>query len=145
MRSIQRAIRHFAELSATNVSVSIAFFFIIWNFNWPRIFFHHFVSTWAVKKMKSSDPDARRIIRTCGYRRSQKDCYSVDNDHHVETVCQCFGDGCNSAANLSIFSFISTLTLVSGFYISIWICLFLSVNTYSQIYFLPFFYVIFIC
>lgn len=69
--------------------------------------------------MKKSDPDARRVIRTCGFRRSDKDCYFVDNDHHEETVCQCFGDGCNSAAVLSIFSFVPTLALVLLTYISI--------------------------
>lgn len=67
----------------------------------------------AVKFLKSNDIDASRVIRTCGFRRSDKDCYSVDNDHHLETVCQCFGDGCNSASNVSIFSLIGTLFFAS--------------------------------
>lgn len=61
-----------------------------------------------VKFLKSTDLIQSRVIRTCGYKRAPYECYHADNDHHLETVCQCFEDGCNSAANLSMFSVITT-------------------------------------
>ncbi|XP_055309592.1 uncharacterized protein LOC129573249 [Sitodiplosis mosellana] len=69
--------------------------------------------TYKFKFLKKTDLDASRVVRTCGYRRSMKECYIVDNDHHMESVCQCFEDGCNTAQNLSIFSIISTLVIAS--------------------------------
>lgn len=48
--------------------------------------------------------DLRRVVRSCGWERSKNPCYKADNDDHLETVCQCFTDGCNSATNISIFS-----------------------------------------
>lgn len=70
-----------------------------------------------VKLLKKTDLDASRVVRTCGYQRSQKECYSVDNDHHMESVCQCFEDGCNTAPiSQSIFSLLSTLVMASTIY-----------------------------
>lgn len=36
-----------------------------------------------------------RVVRSCGYEKSENECYRADNDHHLEEVCQCFNDGCN--------------------------------------------------
>lgn len=55
-------------------------------------------------------------VRTCGYRKATKDCYLADNDHHLESVCQCFEDGCNSAPNLSALSILSTLAAATTLY-----------------------------
>lgn len=43
--------------------------------------------------------DEERIIRSCGWMQtlSNFSCYKDDNQHRLETVCQCFTDGCNSA------------------------------------------------
>ncbi|XP_063386654.1 uncharacterized protein LOC134672629 isoform X2 [Cydia fagiglandana] len=40
-----------------------------------------------------------RITRGCGWVRAPQnlDCYKADNHDHLETVCQCFEDGCNGA------------------------------------------------
>lgn len=90
----------------------------------------------SVKFLKKTDQDKTRVIRTCGYRKSNTPCYSVDNDHHLENVCQCFDDGCNSASNKSILSIISTLILVSTRWFIAWLwnctqtCLWLYHNTF---------------
>lgn len=54
---------------------------------------------------KGHDPEVR-ITRGCGWVRHKRDCYKADNDDHLETVCQCFTDDCNSADNTN-FSIIS--------------------------------------
>ncbi|KAM3957951.1 uncharacterized protein ACR2FA_008095 [Aphomia sociella] len=41
-----------------------------------------------------------RVYRSCGWVKHKKECYNNDNKDHLETVCQCFGDMCNSAATL---------------------------------------------
>lgn len=38
-----------------------------------------------------------RVTRGCGWVRHHKDCYKADNADHLETVCQCFDNYCNSA------------------------------------------------
>lgn len=46
--------------------------------------------------------DVYRVIRKCGYERHpHKDCYTVKNSDHDETVCQCFENGCNSSAGVT--------------------------------------------
>lgn len=71
----------------------------------------------AVKLLKKTDLDARRVVRTCAYQRSPKACYSFENDHHMEMVCQCFEDGCNTAPHsLSILSVLSTFVVASAAY-----------------------------
>ncbi|CAG9788920.1 unnamed protein product [Diatraea saccharalis] len=40
-----------------------------------------------------------RVMRGCGWVRHHRDCYKADNEDHLETVCQCFTDDCNSALN----------------------------------------------
>lgn len=72
------------------------------NIHWFLLFY--FI---AVKFLKSTDLAASRIVRSCGREKSTKDCYNADNDHHFETVCQCFSDGCNGADNLPVFHLIS--------------------------------------
>ncbi|KAJ2941205.1 hypothetical protein O0L34_g10438 [Tuta absoluta] len=37
-----------------------------------------------------------RVTRGCGWVRHHKECYRADNHDHLETVCQCFSDHCNS-------------------------------------------------
>ncbi|XP_047522066.1 uncharacterized protein LOC125060979 [Pieris napi] len=39
-----------------------------------------------------------RVTRGCGWVKHHRDCYKADNEDHLETVCQCFTDDCNSAA-----------------------------------------------
>uniref|UniRef100_A0A8D8T3T7 Protein quiver n=2 Tax=Cacopsylla melanoneura TaxID=428564 RepID=A0A8D8T3T7_9HEMI len=48
------------------------------------------------------DYDIYRVIRKCGFRRHHKDCYTVKNADHDETVCQCFEDGCNSSSSNTV-------------------------------------------
>lgn len=38
-----------------------------------------------------------RVTRGCGWLKGRKDCYKADSETHLETVCQCFTDECNSA------------------------------------------------
>lgn len=49
----------------------------------------------------------RRVVRACGWERSHRPCYKADNDDHLETVCQCFTDGCNGAAGMGAISAIA--------------------------------------
>ncbi|XP_073954306.1 uncharacterized protein isoform X2 [Choristoneura fumiferana] len=42
-----------------------------------------------------------RVTRGCGWIRSDKPCYRADNSDHLETVCQCFHDHCNSGEMVS--------------------------------------------
>lgn len=46
--------------------------------------------------------DLQRTIRSCGWVKTNErvTCYKADNDDHLETVCQCFQDGCNGAATV---------------------------------------------
>ncbi|XP_055638358.1 uncharacterized protein LOC129776635 [Toxorhynchites rutilus septentrionalis] len=46
--------------------------------------------------------DHKRVVRDCGYERSKSDCYMADNDDHLETVCQCWTDGCNGSATMHL-------------------------------------------
>lgn len=59
--------------------------------------------------------DLRRTIRSCGWIRKSTNalCYKADNDDHLETVCQCFEDGCNSATGLRRFSIIAVLLITT--------------------------------
>ncbi|XP_067009795.1 uncharacterized protein [Anabrus simplex] len=50
-----------------------------------------------------------RVVRTCSYHRHKNPCYSVDDDDHVEEVCQCDTDGCNSAPSRTL---LPSLTLL---------------------------------
>ncbi|XP_049876449.1 uncharacterized protein LOC126374039 [Pectinophora gossypiella] len=45
---------------------------------------------------KHYEPEVR-VTRGCGWRQHYKPCYKADNEDHLETVCQCFTDACNSA------------------------------------------------
>lgn len=65
------------------------------------LLFYFFYTKIAVKFLKSSDARTNRVIRSCAHLRSQRECYSADNDHHLENVCQCFTDGCNNSDRLS--------------------------------------------
>lgn len=49
---------------------------------------------------KGYEPDIR-VTRSCGWVRHRRDCYKADNEDHLETVCQCFSDDCNSADTLN--------------------------------------------
>ncbi|XP_028029338.1 uncharacterized protein LOC114242399 isoform X1 [Bombyx mandarina] len=42
-----------------------------------------------------------RITRSCGWIKHKRACYTADNKDHLETVCQCFGDMCNSASTIT--------------------------------------------
>ncbi|XP_008483904.1 uncharacterized protein LOC103520580, partial [Diaphorina citri] len=57
------------------------------------------------------DYDIYRVVRKCGYRRHHKDCYTVRNADHEETVCQCFEDGCNSSSSTSASILILSLSI----------------------------------
>ncbi|XP_047992843.1 uncharacterized protein LOC125231432 [Leguminivora glycinivorella] len=43
-----------------------------------------------------------RVHRGCGWVRSRRACYKADNDDHLETVCQCFDDGCNGGNSVVV-------------------------------------------
>ncbi|KAH9640334.1 hypothetical protein HF086_001686 [Spodoptera exigua] len=45
---------------------------------------------------KGYEPEVR-VTRSCGWVRHHRDCYKADNEDHLETVCQCFDNECNSA------------------------------------------------
>ncbi|XP_026322751.1 uncharacterized protein LOC113232294 [Hyposmocoma kahamanoa] len=56
---------------------------------------------------KNYEPEVR-VTRGCGWKRFYRDCYKADNEDHLETVCQCFSDDCNSSKqNSSCFSIIA--------------------------------------
>uniref|UniRef100_A0A182PMQ4 Uncharacterized protein n=1 Tax=Anopheles epiroticus TaxID=199890 RepID=A0A182PMQ4_9DIPT len=46
-------------------------------------------------------PDHERIVRECGYERSRRPCYKVDNGGHEEHVCHCSTDGCNGGSQIA--------------------------------------------
>lgn len=43
-----------------------------------------------------------RIVRSCGWIKSSHPCAHQDSFDLTETVCQCFDDGCNGSAFVSI-------------------------------------------
>ncbi|GBP08941.1 hypothetical protein EVAR_78314_1 [Eumeta japonica] len=59
-----------------------------------------------------------RVNRGCGWVRDRRECYKADNEDHLETVCQCFTDGCNAApaqvpeSALAIYGLLVVLTSV---------------------------------
>ncbi|XP_068617955.1 uncharacterized protein [Battus philenor] len=57
---------------------------------------------------KGHDPEVR-VTRGCGWVRHRRDCYKADNEDHLETVCQCFTDDCNTGATVG-----STAALVAA-------------------------------
>ncbi|XP_055548200.1 uncharacterized protein LOC129731866 [Wyeomyia smithii] len=59
-----------------------------------------------------------RVVRDCGYERSNTDCYKADNEGHLETVCQCWTDGCNSAVRNGhvLVQFVGFIVLLKLFY-----------------------------
>lgn len=98
----------FAELSRTNVSISFPLGtteIVYFNFTYSCIVL-------VVKFLDSGDSRTNRVIRSCGLERSERACYNADNDHHLEEVCQCFSDGCNSSGRLSA----AVFTLILPFY-----------------------------
>lgn len=54
-----------------------------------------------------------RIIRSCGFSKSQHDCYMTKNPPVTTEVCQCEGDGCNGSqrVNLSFVALFSAIWL----------------------------------
>lgn len=54
-----------------------------------------------------------RVIRSCGWEKDDKDCYSTVLEEYNTYVCQCFEDGCNSASmlSLSVAGVVSTIAL----------------------------------
>jgi len=58
--------------------------------------------------------NTRRIVRTCGYLPERTNCYSADNAFHLETVCQCFEDGCNNSGTYSFVSIAAILIALAG-------------------------------
>ncbi|CAH0663884.1 unnamed protein product [Spodoptera exigua] len=58
-----------------------------------------------------------RVTRGCGWVRHEKDCYRADNRDHLETVCQCFTDHCNSADSMSP-------TSTTALFIALAVCLY---------------------
>ncbi|CAK1587264.1 unnamed protein product [Parnassius mnemosyne] len=49
-----------------------------------------------------------RITRSCGWVKHKRECYTADNEDHLETVCQCFGDMCNAG---NVFEYVKTTIL----------------------------------
>eukprot|EP00088_Acartia_fossae_P069091 TRINITY_DN8927_c0_g1_i2.p1 TRINITY_DN8927_c0_g1~~TRINITY_DN8927_c0_g1_i2.p1 ORF type:complete len:139 (+),score=56.50 TRINITY_DN8927_c0_g1_i2:42-458(+) len=54
-----------------------------------------------------------RVIRSCGWEESDKECYSTVLEEYNTYVCQCKEDGCNSASMLSLSAagILSTISL----------------------------------
>lgn len=52
--------------------------------------------TFCRKQVQTID-GKERTIRSCGFERSPSECYQTRNPPIQTTVCQCDGDGCNSA------------------------------------------------
>uniref|UniRef100_A0A1B6M2H9 Uncharacterized protein n=1 Tax=Graphocephala atropunctata TaxID=36148 RepID=A0A1B6M2H9_9HEMI len=51
-----------------------------------------------------------RVIRKCGWvKHPRLDCYNVRNEDHIETICQCFENGCNHSSGLQ-----HSLALICG-------------------------------
>ncbi|XP_061717331.1 uncharacterized protein LOC133525098 [Cydia pomonella] len=55
-----------------------------------------------------------RITRGCGWMPSEKACYRADNSDHLETVCQCFSDHCNSGDLVSPDTAVALFLLLSS-------------------------------
>lgn len=57
--------------------------------------------------------EEKRVVRACGWKQisSNASCYKADNEDHLETVCQCFTDGCNGASERNL-SLVSALMIV---------------------------------
>lgn len=64
-----------------------------------------------------------RIIRSCGYVRGDRDCYSYRNEDHEEISCQCFDDGCNNASRKTLTIFSAVLCVVFSKISSNWLSL----------------------
>lgn len=81
----------------------------------------HSCALFPVKFLNNAELTANRVVRTCAYERSKTDCYNADNDHHFETVCQCFSDGCNGADHLPTFHLFSTFIMAIVAHYLLWI------------------------
>ncbi|XP_026736557.1 uncharacterized protein LOC113500086 [Trichoplusia ni] len=68
----------------------------------PRVAEYDFFCRKIVQTIYHPRKDSEiRVTRGCGWVRHEKPCYRADNSDHLETVCQCFTDHCNSADNVS--------------------------------------------
>ncbi|XP_046672847.1 uncharacterized protein LOC124362416 isoform X2 [Homalodisca vitripennis] len=55
-----------------------------------------------------------RVIRRCGWvRHPRLDCYNVRNEDHIETICQCFENGCNTSSVLQHSMGLITFVLIA--------------------------------
>ncbi|KAJ8720943.1 hypothetical protein PYW08_006408 [Mythimna loreyi] len=68
----------------------------------PRVNEYAFFCRKIVQTIYHPHKDSElRVTRGCGWVRHEKDCYRADNRDHMETVCQCFTDHCNSADSVN--------------------------------------------
>ncbi|KAJ0172625.1 hypothetical protein K1T71_011764 [Dendrolimus kikuchii] len=70
-----------------------------------------------VQTIFHSDRDSElRVTRGCGWvpNNPPRECYRADNSDHLETVCQCFTDRCNSADTFSPSSGVALFLLLSA-------------------------------
>ncbi|XP_068618085.1 uncharacterized protein [Battus philenor] len=58
-----------------------------------------------------------RVMRSCGWVKHKRECYTADNKDHLETVCQCFGDMCN-AGNAFEYVKVTVLGIASAMFVS---------------------------
>lgn len=65
---------------------------------------------------KGHDPEVR-VTRGCGWVKHRRDCYKADNEDHLETVCQCFTDDCNSAIMMKYSILSITLCSLSSIFL----------------------------
>ncbi|XP_072945119.1 uncharacterized protein [Epargyreus clarus] len=79
---------------------------------------------------KGHDADVR-VTRGCGWVKHHRDCYKADNDGHLETVCQCFTDDCNTGtiARYSIAAILIGFSITVTLPISV-----LNLNIFNNIY-----------
>uniref|UniRef100_A0A2A4J3C9 Uncharacterized protein n=1 Tax=Heliothis virescens TaxID=7102 RepID=A0A2A4J3C9_HELVI len=84
----------------------------------PRVNEYAFFCRKIVQTIYHPHKDSElRVTRGCGWVRHEKDCYRADNRDHLETVCQCFSDHCNSAESLNS-------TTASALFVALAVCLY---------------------
>jgi hypothetical protein len=56
-----------------------------------------------------------RVIRSCGWEKQEKECYSTVLEEYNTYVCQCGEDGCNSGTMFSVSSLAVFSTLLVAY------------------------------
>jgi len=67
------------------------------------------------KQEQDIEQKETRIIRSCGFETSGKECYKTANPSVKTHVCECREDGCNSSSSLSSNQILLFLSLLYPF------------------------------